>query len=118
MTLYDFEKYASTAILSRGKVYYKQKRVTLIDRKNNTYEFTVVGSSMYCVTIELDNDGTVASHLCSCPYQSFLCKHEVACLLYLKDMLKSKETEPQLFPQVIELDNELRKVDKNEISRL
>lgn len=92
MTIYDFNNHISTKIYSRGYEYWLDGRVKLVSRKEDSYHFAVTGTMTYDVTIGLDEMGAVISYGCNCPYEGDLCKHVVACLLYL-NALKKEEYE-------------------------
>lgn len=89
MTIYNFNSYVSPNIYSRGYDYWLSGRVKLVSREGDLYHFTVDGTRKYDVTIELDEMGTVVSYACNCPYDGDLCKHVVACLLYVHALKKA-----------------------------
>lgn len=85
MTIFDFEKHVPPAIYSRGYNYWLEGRVMLLRRIGDAYNFSVEGTSTYCVDIELDKAGKVLSYECDCPYDGPMCKHVVACLVYINE---------------------------------
>jgi hypothetical protein len=90
MNLLDFEKDIDDVILARGWEYYRGECVKSIKKKDkNYYTAIVAGTYDYNVTIGLGEDGDILSSDCDCPYDmGHYCKHEVAVLYALREMLK------------------------------
>ncbi|WP_426449627.1 SWIM zinc finger family protein [Paenibacillus sp. S-38] len=62
--------------------------MSLRETKTNRYTARVEGSEYYEVEIELNDGGTVVDWDCTCPYDlGPVCKHQVAVLYELRDML-------------------------------
>ncbi|WP_238540381.1 SWIM zinc finger family protein [Paenibacillus mucilaginosus] len=89
MKLADFEHSVDGKIVSRGREYYEDDCVmSLRETETNRYTAEVEGSEEYEVEIELNDGGTVVDWDCTCPYDlGPVCKHQVAVLYELRDML-------------------------------
>ena len=74
----------------RGKKYYDEDRVKDIILKDNFYYATVVGSRNYKVMVELI-DNEIIKTTCNCPYEGFICKHQVAVYYKIMDLLNLNE---------------------------
>ncbi|MBW1816849.1 MAG: SWIM zinc finger domain-containing protein [Deltaproteobacteria bacterium] len=80
LTWNDFEKWAGGKILSRGKNYQRQGRVSdLAVTEDGRLIAWVAGSKRYATRVVMDDDGLPDS-ICSCPY-TFDCKHGVAVVI-------------------------------------
>ena len=85
----NFEHEVEAIIVQRGRRYYRSGAVTECTEEDGEVRAEVQGSENYRVRMEIDDDGTIGSHRCSCPYEyGEFCKHEVAVLYYLRDMRK------------------------------
>lgn len=85
----NFEHEVEPVIVQRGRRYYRSGAVTECTEERGEITAEVQGSENYRVRMEIDDDGTIGSHRCSCPYDyGEFCKHEVAVLYYLRDMRK------------------------------
>lgn len=85
----NFEHEVEPVIVQRGRRYYRSGAVTECTEEGGEITAEVQGSENYRVRMEIDDDGTIGSHRCSCPYDyGEFCKHEVAVLYYLRDMRK------------------------------
>lgn len=73
-------------VLLKGKDYYKHDRVAYIALQNGIGKAYVVGSEWYEVDFKYE-DGKITYIACECPYFGN-CKHVVAVLLKLREMLK------------------------------
>ncbi|OYT16897.1 MAG: hypothetical protein B7C24_05345 [Bacteroidetes bacterium 4572_77] len=86
--------FTTEAVAERGrKLYEKGALITQdVDLERNLADFYVQGSQLYQVRISgFNNANPNLQTSCTCPYQwDTLCKHTVACLLYLADL--DKET--------------------------
>ena len=96
MNIIDFENDIDNKILKRGISYYSDGAVDEIWRESDgVYHAVVEGSEPYEVEFEIDTAGTITAHFCNCPYDwGEYCKHEVAALLAVRELLKSAETLP------------------------
>lgn len=94
MKLDDFEYYFEEKILERGAELFSHNRVTLYKRFGANWYFSVKGTKIYHVVICLHKNMSINFERCSCPYAEIdLCKHIVACLLYIRKELNiQKET--------------------------
>ena len=85
----NFEHEVESVIVQRGRRYYRSGAVTECTEEDGEVRAEVQGSENYRVRMEIDDDGTIGSHRCSCPYDyGEFCKHEVAVLYYLRDARK------------------------------
>ncbi len=85
----NFEHEVESVIVQRGRRYYRSGAVTECTEEDGEVTAEVLGSENYRVRMEIDDDGTIGSHRCSCPYDyGEFCKHEVAVLYYLRDVRK------------------------------
>lgn len=85
----NFEHEVEAIIVQRGRRYYRSGAVTECTEEDGEVRAEVQGGENYRVRMEIDDDGTIGSHRCSCPYEyGEFCKHEVAVLYYLRDMRK------------------------------
>lgn len=94
MKLDDFEYYFDEKILERGAELFNRNRVILNERFGSNWYFNVIGTKKYRVEICLNKNMSINFENCSCPYAARdLCKHIVACLLYIrKELNVQKET--------------------------
>ena len=94
-SLDKFEVYTSDKILQRGIAYYHDGQVGTPERSNeNTWMFNVAGTSNYQVQVQL-NGADVEEVSCNCPHDSIICKHIVACLLVLRDVMQEGRPIPK-----------------------
>jgi len=92
MNINNFEDYLPPSIVSRGYAYYTEARVEELDEYyDNCFSSEIEGSELYVPEIELDDDGTVLSWDCDCPYGDF-CKHLVAMMYEIRDVVKFPRT--------------------------
>jgi hypothetical protein len=80
-------------ILYRGLGYFRDDRIaSWVDNGQGNFSFSVEGTDLYTVVIQLDEMQNITSCSCSCPYdQGNLCKHEVACLFFLQENQKKEQ---------------------------
>lgn len=92
MNLLDFENHINETILARGWDYYRDDCIKSVKKKDkNYYTAVVAGTYNYNVTIGLGDEGDVLRLDCDCPYDlGPHCKHEVAVLYALREMLKDE----------------------------
>ena len=85
MNLETFESEIDPVIVSRGRSYYQQDRVSeLVEIAPDLYHATADGSALYEVDIRMKGE-RVLSTACSCPYdRGKYCKHVVAALMKLR----------------------------------
>ena len=75
-------------IVTRGKKYYQDGKVTGLTRDGNRCRAQVAGSGgqSYTVEVDLTEQGQVDSVACECPYEfGDVCKHAVAVLLTIEN---------------------------------
>jgi uncharacterized Zn finger protein len=84
LTWDNLDKWAGSRIVSRGKDYQRQGRVSeLAATEDDNLIAWVQGSERYATKVKMEDDGLPDS-ICTCPYE-FDCKHGVAVVLeYLK----------------------------------
>ena len=94
LTWDDLEEWAGSKIVSRGRNYQKQGRVSeLAKTKDNCLIGWVDGSEQYAVKVVMEDDDLPDS-ICTCPYQ-FDCKHGVALVLEYLEQVKNKKHVPE-----------------------
>lgn len=81
------EMNVSDTIFHRGIDYYENDRVEYISVDNHRGYAVVSGEQDYEVEFQYD-EGVISGLLCSCPC-CYSCKHEVAAMLQLKELLDS-----------------------------
>ncbi len=99
MNLDDFEDAIDQGvILSRGLYYYDVGSVLSLEETSpHTYSAKVAGSEVYEVTVPLGDDREVKDISCTCPYDwGEHCKHEVASLYALRDLLDGPDETKEL----------------------
>lgn len=88
MKLDDFEYYFDKKILERGTELFNLNRVMLNERLGANWYFSVKGTKIYRVVIGFHKNMLINFEKCNCPYsERGLCKHIVACLLYIRKEL-------------------------------
>lgn len=91
-TLSDFKGFkVSPNIYERGEDYYLQDRVVCIELDSTQGRAIVEGSKVYTVEFTYKN-GEITLLLCDC-YCVGVCKHQVAAMLQLRDLVKSIDEE-------------------------
>lgn len=83
------EMNASPVIFERGRDYYIEDRVVYLSVDNGRGRAIVEGEHAYEVEFDY-RDREIRNLLCSCPC-GYTCKHEVAAMLQLKDILEKLE---------------------------
>ena len=77
----------SYAILQRGQIYYRQKKLKeVIYCGGGNYRFIVEGTKNYNVTASITPEGELSGLSCDCPYDRGYCKHLAASLIYLESI--------------------------------
>lgn len=88
MNLSNFEQYTSSAIVQRGKAYYKNGYVgDLEELDSGKWSAEVDGNDIYTVNVELNGQEIIDGD-CDCPYDDYPCKHLVAVWYALADKQK------------------------------
>ncbi len=95
MNINNYRYYFTNQIASRGKAYYKDSRIKLVERlENGHYHATVKGSNRkYEVEIGIQGNGNIDSVSCTCPYDYGYCKHAYAVLIYLETIFDDQISE-------------------------
>lgn len=114
----NFEKSIESKIISRGLSYYENDYISDLEQvEPNEFTAVVEGSEDYNVTIKFNNKNEIISHYCDCPYDwGVFCKHEVAVLYYLKDIVANKTIMPK--GKVARIKEEISKMKKSELQDL
>jgi len=95
LTLDNFEAFFHPTTLSRGRDYYYEGNVLNIKATGQRFVAEVEGSSLYTVTIVMDEAGTILQTYCDCPYDlDAHCKHQAAVLYELREQ-RQGGTEPE-----------------------
>lgn len=111
MNLSDFERRISRKIVERGKLYFEEGYICDIQHSGDWYEVVVEGTHLYYVEIMLEGQRVVESS-CTCPYDfGEYCKHEVAALFAIRDMVETA-------PNLNELEVVLQSYDKDDLIHL
>jgi hypothetical protein len=86
--------YIDPVIMDRGRGYLSGGHIVLLEEVGELiYRAEVEGGELYEVYVELDEDGTVLSSECDCPYDyGPICKHQAAVLLKLRDKTPLQST--------------------------
>lgn len=82
--------HVSSAIAERGQKYYVENRVSYLSIHGTQGRAIVEGSQPYAVEFEY-RAGSISNLVCSC-FCSYPCKHEVAAMLQLRELLELAET--------------------------
>ncbi len=94
LTWDDLEEWAGNRIVSRGRSYRNQGRVSdLAVTADGTLIATVRGSNIYVTRVDMTREGLPES-LCTCPYEHD-CKHGVAVVLEYRERVKNDLSVPQ-----------------------
>ncbi|RPJ13160.1 MAG: hypothetical protein EHM30_12050, partial [Desulfobacteraceae bacterium] len=90
----ELNKWAGSKIVSRGRSYQHQGRVSsLAATSDDALIAWVDGSEQYAVRVAMGDDGLPDS-VCTCPYQ-FGCKHAVAVVLEYMERIESNQKIPK-----------------------
>lgn len=87
-------KYFTSTISARGRQYFKNGKVTILEEKGGHYEARVRGSRGYRVSLDIEG-GEPVHMACTCPYASdgAHCKHMAAVLYALDSKREKKEAQ-------------------------
>ena len=95
LTWNDLEDWAGGTIVSRGRTYQRQGRVSdLAVTDDGSLVGWVDGSERYACKVVIDADGQIDS-TCTCPYM-FDCKHGVSLVLECLEELKKNYSLPEI----------------------
>ncbi len=109
-------------IFNRGESYYHNEQVLHIKQKQNktkgsTFHAEVMGTELYLVEIEVNDQLEILSSYCDCPYaQKDFCKHQVALCLVVLDTVAVPETSKESKTPSIQTLHYEDVLDKNELS--
>ena len=95
MQIESWKNWFQPHILERGRAYFEEDRVSVLERTEDGYTATVEGTEEYEVEILLDGD-SIEDMLCDCPYaeDGNACKHMAAVLFAEAAAEPSKEEAP------------------------
>ena len=97
LTWNDLEEWAGPKIVSRGKNYQYQRRVSdLAVTEEGRLIAWVDGTERYVVSVEMGEDGLPVS-ICTCPYE-WQCKHGVAVVIEYLDRIENNRRVPKAKP--------------------
>lgn len=95
LTWDDLNVWAGSKIVSRGRRYQQQGRVSeLAHTEDGALVAWVDGSDRYATTVDTDSDGTPNS-ICTCPYE-LNCKHGVAVVLEYLERVEHNRRVPRV----------------------
>ncbi|HSO57680.1 MAG TPA: SWIM zinc finger family protein [Paenisporosarcina sp.] len=123
MNLIYLKKFVPSRIFKRGESYYHNEQVLHIKQKLNktkgsTFHAEVMGTKLYSVEIEVNDQLDVLSSYCDCPYaQKDFCKHQVALCLVVLDTVAAPETSKESKPPSVQTVHYEDVLDKNELSQ-
>ena len=95
MQIESWKNWFQPHILERGRAYFEEDRVSVLERTEDGYTATVEGTEEYEVEILLDGD-SIEDMICDCPYaeDGNACKHMAAVLFAVAAAEPSKEKAP------------------------
>ncbi len=94
LTWNDIEEWADGKIVSRGKNYQRQGRVSdLVVTEDGSLIAWVDGTEHYATRVDMDDDGLPDS-ICTCPYE-LDCKHGVAVVIEYLERVKNNRPVPK-----------------------
>ncbi len=94
-SIFEFEDYVPARILQRGRRYYKEGRIREMDEVEPGHWYAdAYGSAPepYEVFVQLNEQdaSVVEDYHCSCPYELGMCKHVVAFLYELRELINEE----------------------------
>ena len=96
LSLLNFETQINAVILQRGRLYFQNGNVEDIEEaEDNTWRAEVTGSDLYSVEVILKGNKEITGYSCDCPYDEGICKHTVAVLFALVEILKKQKNKPK-----------------------
>lgn len=106
LKLSNFRGQAGPVISRRGREYWEEGRVEIVESDGKKFVATVRGTEDYITTAQVDGD-EILNLSCTCPYGRGICKHEVALLLEIKNrMSKEKTTKEIIKEKLYEIEGE------------
>ncbi|TDE13927.1 SWIM zinc finger family protein [Dyadobacter psychrotolerans] len=117
MNLKNFQSHISTTILQRGKAYFDEGAVSILDEaEDGIWCAEVEGSEVYSVEVELTDNDEIEGYSCDCPHDADVCKHIVAVFYELKDRIKVIKLKPKKKKdQALSFSELLKKVTVSEL---
>lgn len=85
----DLENIFNKTIIKRGKEYYKENKVTFLEKIEDKYYAIVKGNEEYLVVIKYDEDNMLTQLYCTCPCE-FFCKHIASAILAIRAKYENK----------------------------
>jgi hypothetical protein len=122
LNLIDLNQSVPSHIFKRGKSYYHNEQVQHMKQKQNktntsTFHAEVVGTEIYLVQMEVNDQLDILSSYCDCPYaQKDFCKHQVALCLSILDIVTALPTQVESKVSSIKTVRFDDVLDKNELS--
>lgn len=111
LRLDNIEQAVEPVIVQRGRKYFRSGCVTECTDTEGDVEAVVEGTERYKVSMQLDADGAVLSHSCTCPYDwGDVCKHEVAVLLYLREQHKAAARKAKVADVMSDLQTQVKRI--------
>ena len=96
LSLLNFETQINAVILQRGRLYFQNGNVENIEEaEDKTWRAEVTGSDLYSVEVILKGNKEITGYSCDCPYDEGICKHTVAVLFALVEILKKQKNKPK-----------------------
>ena len=113
LRLDNFEQMAGPVIAQRGRNYFRSGRVTECVEENGEVKAVVMGSERYKVKMDVEENGTIRFHSCTCPFDdAILCKHEAAVLYYLREQRKNIVCADAVLDYIIQIAEATRKDER------
>ncbi|MDQ6481044.1 SWIM zinc finger family protein [Dyadobacter sp. LHD-138] len=116
MNLKNFQTQISPVILQRGKAYFDEGSVSILEEEENgVWCAEVEGSEVYSVEVELIGNDEIEGYSCDCPHDADVCKHIVAVFYELKTRVKTVKLKPAKKGQALSFTELLKKVTVSEL---
>lgn len=121
LNLIDLNQSVPSYIFKRGKSYFQNGQVQHIKlSKSNTSTFhaEVLGTELYLVQLEVNDQHDILSSNCDCPYTiTDFCKHQVALCLAILDTVTALPTQAESKVSSIHIVRYEDVLDNNELSQ-
>ena len=98
LKLSNFRGQAGPVISRRGREYWEEGRVEIVESDGKKFVATVRGTEDYITTAQIDGD-EILNLSCTCPYGRGICKHEVALLLEIKNRMSKEKTTKEIIKE-------------------
>lgn len=119
MNLQNFQQEISPLILQRGKEYFNEGAVSILEEdENGIWCAEVEGSEIYSVEVELSGSDEIEGYSCDCPHDADVCKHIVAVFYELKNRVETIPLKPEKKKnQALSFGELLKKVSVSELKK-